>query len=77
MVTPGNITLAKLKSTSDQPNARVAITLNVMTINQIPSDGAFVIKYPDSVTGDNELRDCTVSFGSNKYRRSCSINHDT
>lgn len=51
--------------------------MNLLTINQIPSNGAFVIRYPDSVKGDNELKDCSVSFGSNKYRRSCAINHDT
>jgi hypothetical protein len=78
MKTPGNMTTGStLKATSDEPTAKVIMTFNVLTKNQIPSEGAFVIEYPDTLKAGNELKECTVSFGAQKYRRSCSINQDT
>ena len=73
------ITQANLTSSNDLPFNDVTLTFDIILVNNFPSDGAFVITYPDSVSVEkgSELKHCTVSILSTTYRRSCILNTDS
>jgi len=76
METPAIITQASIIATSAQPLTDTVFTFELTTINEIPSEGAFVITYPTSVQPHTNFKDCSVSVNQVSYRRSCTLNSD-
>jgi hypothetical protein len=76
MINPAKVKEASFESSTIQPLAEVVFTFKFTTINSIPSEGAFVVTYPQSVKPAINFKDCSVSVNSISYRRSCTLNAD-